>query len=186
MKTSLKLRIIPVMVVMAVFLSAAAHAQNSVALTVSDSRDGVETLRWGFLPEATAGLDRALGEEEYPPTPPEFLFEARWSDPGGNSRLGQGSKADFRALGGGPDTFLLRVQTAVENYPVTISWPKLGSGIPSAWIRFTSSTGENVSVDMKADTSLIVHNGEAVSKIMMIVAPAGDGGAMPGAEKRGK
>lgn len=186
MKTSLKLRSVPLMFAMAAFLSAAAYAQTELTLTVRDSRDGVETLRWGFLPAGTPGLDRALGEEEYPPTPPEFLFEARWNDPAGGNRLGQGTKADFRSPGATADTFLLRVQTAVENYPVTISWPKLEDGIASAGIRFAGSNGESISLDMKAGTSLTVRNGESVSKIMMIVKPAGDTVAMPGTKQREK
>lgn len=166
--------------------SSRAIAQADLTIAVADRNEGKEVLRWGFRPGATQGVDRELGESEYPPNPPEFLFEARWNDPAGKGRMGQGTKADFRAPGDGPDTFLLRVQTAVENYPVTLNWPELGDDIDSAELSVTDSGGRAIALNMKTKNSFTLENAEPVLNITIVVKRAENSAKMPGVKKETK
>ncbi len=58
----------------------AAHAQDAdprIPLTVRNGEGDVFTLTLGLAPEATNGIDPALGEQEQPPVPPpKFLTSA--------------------------------------------------------------------------------------------------------------
>ncbi len=157
-----------------------ASAQSDLMLVVRDRADGVNVLHWGFQIGATSGLDRDLGEEEFPPAPPEFLFEARWIDPRAEQRLGQGSKVDFRDPGTMRDSFRLRVQTALENYPVTVAWPALGDEIASAEIRYIDADGNAIVHDMKTEQLLSCANTEMVSNILIVVELQGDETIIPG------
>jgi len=58
----------------------------SVPLQINDGVGGTQILTFGLHPDATDGLDPALGEEELPPAPPAGIFDTRFQLP--NSTIG--------------------------------------------------------------------------------------------------
>ena len=77
------------------------HGQDSPALsvpiTVSTDAGGAQALTLGLDPDATDGIDGALGETEQPPLPPGGIFDARLVDDDiPASGFGQGLTNDIR------------------------------------------------------------------------------------------
>jgi len=81
----------------------AAHAQDAdprIPLTVRNGEGGVFTLTLGLAPEATNGIDPALGEQEQPPVPPSDVFDVRLVDDDiPVSGFGEGLLKDIRPGG---------------------------------------------------------------------------------------
>jgi len=92
-------------------------------ITIAPSSGGSDVQRQlmiGTAPEATAGLDPALGEREVPPWPPSAVFEARLAG------AGNGTYVDLR----GSDQTTLRYEIAWrgqrEGSSLTLTWDAAG------------------------------------------------------------
>ncbi|MFO8100373.1 MAG: T9SS type A sorting domain-containing protein [Salinibacter sp.] len=120
----------------------------SVALNKADT---TATLMLGLDPEATSGIDSALGEVEYPPPPPES-FDARLVDTNIEADLGEGVLVDIRPgddSTGGTRTYELRQQAGPDEDTVTIAWD-LPAGATGT-LKDAESGGEQVNVDMEGE-----------------------------------
>jgi hypothetical protein len=69
--------------------------QYELRIKVSDGFN-TDTVRLGFDPAATNGIDPGLGETELPPVPPTGVFDARLYSDSANVPLGEGVKKDYR------------------------------------------------------------------------------------------
>ncbi|WP_259085716.1 cadherin-like domain-containing protein [Salinibacter ruber] len=106
----------------------AAHAQDAdprIPLTVRSGEGDVFTLTLGLAPEATNGIDPALGEQEQPPTPPSEVFDVRLVDDNVPvSGFGEGLLKDIRPGGAqfeGTTQHQIRFQAA-SGTDLTIAW----------------------------------------------------------------
>jgi len=98
----------------------------SFPITVSTDAGGTQELSLGLDPEATAGIDTSLGEEEQPPVPPSNIFDARLIDddvpPTG---FGEGLVNDFRdgsASFAGTKEHEVQIQPDSGATEATIAW----------------------------------------------------------------
>ncbi len=69
--------------------------QYEIRIKVTDGFN-TDTVRLGFDPTATNGIDAGLGETELPPVPPTGVFDARLYSDSANVPLGEGVKRDYR------------------------------------------------------------------------------------------
>lgn len=106
----------------------AAHAQDAdprIPLTVRNGEGDVFTLTLGLAPEATNGIDPALGEQEQPPVPPSEVFDVRLVDDNVPvSGFGEGLLKDIRPGGAqfeGTTQHQIRFQAA-SGTDLTIAW----------------------------------------------------------------
>lgn len=90
----------------------------TVPMQVRNAAAESRTVTFGIHPEATDGIDGALGEVELPPSPPESAFDARFLLPDGFTS----SSMDLRTST--PDSIIYRLQWQAGNggYPVTVEW----------------------------------------------------------------
>jgi hypothetical protein len=94
-----------------------------VHLVVRDAAGHARTIIFGFHEAATEGFDRELGEMALPPFPPIEAFDARLIVP--DPRLlyaGDGSAKDLRPWSAQPDTFIVRLQSSTDGYPIVVRW----------------------------------------------------------------
>lgn len=143
-----------------------AHAQSDLTIIVADRYDR-DTLLWGVRASATNGIDRAIGEEEFPPPPPSFIFDARWA--GGAGELGQGVMTNYRRHESSrqSDTFNLRIQTGLDNYPVVVTWPDIESLFENATLRLVDNDGRVTRVDMRKKRSFTYTNSGTLSTVVI-------------------
>lgn len=96
-----------------------------------NSGTGQDTLWFGYDDSATVGLNQGLCEVEFPPFPPQGVWEARWMNPPGHegqeppAGLGQGVKLDFRrrVSASTVDTHRVKFQpNEPPGYPVIFKW----------------------------------------------------------------
>jgi hypothetical protein len=61
-----------------IFFTGTSFSQEIYSISVTD---GIitDTLHFGLHPNATNGIDNALGEDELPPLPPSGIFDARFT-----------------------------------------------------------------------------------------------------------
>lgn len=93
---------------------------------VVETAGGKDTLKFGVHPQATHGIDNALGEYELPPAISGF-FDVRWiSPPRRPGVLGEGTRINYLPFNSFTqvDTYRVRFQTGVGTYPINISWNK--------------------------------------------------------------
>jgi hypothetical protein len=92
-----------------------------IPLTIAETGPARETIYFGLHPDATSGIDRALGEYELPPVQYGF-FDARFVSP----FIGEGLMVDIVRFHNYSqvDTFQFTFQLGIGNYPVKVSWPK--------------------------------------------------------------
>jgi hypothetical protein len=127
------------------------RAAVDLPLVLSDGVDSRQ-LAFGLDPEATAGLDPLLGEEELPLFPSDDALDARFVSP----ELGEGSLRDYRTGDRETDGVVaheLRFQSADER-PVTIAW-QMPNGV-AATLTDVATAGELVSATLQGQDSLIV------------------------------
>ncbi len=130
-----------------------------IPIYVTNARDLKDTLILGVEPGATLGIDKPLGEEEFPPFPPTQVFHSRFITPSGHptdppSGLGEGTKVDIRPWVGATqaDTFRIRFQPGENGSPVVFSWPaNLGGYATEMKIRIAGEM-----TDMLTTTSVTV------------------------------
>lgn len=177
-------------------LTAPALAQISfdVPLAIGDNGDGAvpgrDTLYFGVNPVATNGRDAGLGEDEMPPAPPEGVFDVRFVNVGSTRDFGQGTKRNYRkyATADQTDTFRFKVQPGFKpgssGYPITISWPDLGTYFAAASLRFVDGDGNATTHDMLSSRSFSFSNPSAVTSTVTITTsrPKSASGAVSMAE----
>lgn len=161
-------------------LGTTAQAQLTMELPIyiADNGDGpqpgLDTLYLGFKPGATNGLDGEIGEDQQPPAPPEGVFDARWVNVGSSSNLGQGTKRNYHAYSSSTqkDTFRLKLQPSFtegkNGYPITLTWPALGSYFTAASLRFVDGDGNPQVHDMMTSTSFSFSNAASVTSTVTI------------------
>lgn len=87
-------KLIPVLILL--FISEYCFSQYyQIQIKVSDGFS-TDTLRIGYDPTATNGIDAHLNEFELPPNPPTGVFDTRLYSDSANVQLGQGVKRDYR------------------------------------------------------------------------------------------
>ena len=150
--------------VLALLLVAPIRAQSlpevSFPITVRTDAGGAQELTLGLDPDATAGIDGALGETEQPPLPPNSIFDARLIDadiPAGD--FGQGLVNDYRpgsAGFSGVKEHEIQIQPETEATQATISWA-LPDGV-SGTLTDVVTEGGQVDVSMSGNGSYTLTN----------------------------
>ncbi|HYQ87385.1 MAG TPA: choice-of-anchor D domain-containing protein [Bacteroidota bacterium] len=133
--------------------------QYTIPLRVADSTGSNQTISFGVHPNATYGIDPALGELEAPPPPPPGAFEVRFLDIPGRSEIGGGLYLDLRSSLGPAkiDTYHVHIQ-AFDTYPVTLSWPESLAKHVASMVLIDVNGGSAVNVDMLASTGTVIVN----------------------------
>ncbi len=147
-------------------------------LIAYDGGTGRDTLLFGYSDSATVGLDPSLCEVEFPPFPPQGVWEARWMNPPGHegqeppAGLGQGVKLDFRrrVAVATIDTHRVKFQpNEPPGYPVTFKWIRTEvQGICDSCVLVDEFGGVIVPrTRMTVQDSLVV-NLSAITQLLMI------------------
>ncbi|MDI6802603.1 MAG: T9SS type A sorting domain-containing protein [Bacteroidota bacterium] len=128
-----------------------------------------DTIRFGVHPNATHGIDNALGEYMLPPVEPGY-FDARWvSPPRRSGILGEGIRLNYIPFTSFTqiDTYRVSFQTGIGTYPVTIRWNNafLKNVCDSIKLR-DEIGGFTVNVRMDLDNSVQITN-EAVKTLSL-------------------
>ncbi|MCS4196397.1 cadherin-like domain-containing protein [Salinibacter ruber] len=152
----------------------AAHAQDAdprIPLTVRNGEGDVFTLTLGLAPEATNGIDPALGEQEQPPIPPSEVFDVRLVDDNVLvSGFGEGLLKDIRPGGAqfeGTTQHQIRFQAA-SGTDLTIAWD-LPEGVTGTIQNVPD--GGAYGKDMTGRDSLMVNAGAPDAIVTLEYAP---------------
>ena len=124
----------------------------SIPLSINQNGLWSYALNFGVHPNATSGIDIALGEEEYPPFPPGG-GTAMLTTPGGNALL------DLRSYTSPSQVDVYQVGIALDEtdtswaFPIVYSWPNLNPYYSGSVRLKCDINGSVFDVDMKAQTS---------------------------------
>lgn len=131
-----------------------AQTTITVPITLTNAASVSDSVRMGLSTTATMGIDKELGEEEYPPFPPTEVFHARFINPPGHTELGEGVKLDVRGIRdmNQKDTFRIKFQAGNGGYPVNVVWP---AGLAETSGKLTIKAGGEV-VDMLKSTNFSI------------------------------
>jgi hypothetical protein len=150
--------------VLALLLVVPTRAQSlpevSFPITVRTDAGGAQELSLGLDPDATDGIDGALGETEQPPLPPSGIFDARLIDddiPVGD--VGQGLVDDYRpgsADFSGTKEHEIQIQPETEATQATVHWA-LPDGV-SGTLTDVVTDGGQVDVPMSGSGSYTLTN----------------------------
>ncbi|MBI2418563.1 MAG: hypothetical protein HYV28_11820, partial [Ignavibacteriales bacterium] len=123
-------------------------------INVKDNGNENQNLTFGLAPQATDGIDAALGEAPLPPAPPTGVFDGRLELP---LTPPDYSLKDYRKDTLQNVTWIVKFQTGAGGYPVTLSWNS--ATLPAGSFTLKDAiTGTIVSVDMKSQSSYILTN----------------------------
>lgn len=129
-----------------------------------------DTIRFGVHPNATHGIDNALGEYMLPPVEPGY-FDARWlSPPSRPGILGEGLRLNYIPFRSFTqiDTYRVRFQPGIGSYPVTIRWNNLFLRNVCDSIKLRDEIGGfTVNVRMDLDNSVQITD-EAVKTLLLV------------------
>ncbi len=129
-----------------------------------------DTIRFGVHPNATHGIDNALGEYMLPPVEPGY-FDARWvSPPRRSGILGEGIRLNYIPFTSFTqiDTYRVSFQPGIGSYPVTIRWNNLFLKNVCDSIKLRDEIGGfTVNVRMDLDNSVQITN-EAVKTLLLV------------------
>lgn len=156
--------------------SAACALAWSLTLTGTDNASANQSLTLGQSGTATAGLDKACGEEGLPPPPVQGFTDLRFVDTGLQGvSLGEGARKDIRpddaatgtSQGGSPPfgaaaPATWKIKLTSDDYPLSFSWDDQAlasalSGVPVQLVD-ASTGGSVVSVNMKQTGSVSISN----------------------------
>ena len=150
--------------VLALLLVGPTYAQSlpelSFPITVRTDAGSAQVLLLGLDPDATDGIDGALGETEQPPLPPSGIFDVRLIDadiPAGD--FGQGLVNDYRpgsAGFSGTKEHEIQIQPETEATQATVSWA-LPDGV-SGTLTDVVTDGGQVDVPMSGNGSYTLTN----------------------------
>lgn len=128
-----------------------------------------DTIRFGVHPNATHGIDNALGEYMLPPVEPGY-FDARWvSPPRRPGILGEGLRLNYLPFTSFTqiDTYRVSFQPGTGSYPVTIRWNNLFFKNVCDSIKLRDEIGGfTVNVRMDLDNSVQITN-SAVKTLLL-------------------
>jgi hypothetical protein len=109
-------------------------AEWQVTLDVSNGGGDGDTVVFGVHPDATPGIDPALGEVGLPPWPPSSLFEVRFMLP-----ATEGVRLDLRDSTHTERFHTIKWQAGDGGYPVTVRWSILS--LPYASLQISDGYG---------------------------------------------
>jgi len=109
-------------------------AEWRVALEVSNGACVHDTILFGVHPNATPGIDPALGEVGLPPWPPSSLFDVRFLVP-----ASEGARLDLRDTTHTERFHTIKWQVGQGGYPVTVRWDI--ASLPYAALRISDGYG---------------------------------------------
>ncbi len=138
-----------------------------IPLTIHDGSGISRELFFGLAPDATDGMDAALGEEELPPLPPQGIFDARFIGTDIGLNFGQGMAKDLRtggALNQRTHHYELQFQPS-SGTNISISW-NLPEGVSGVMEDLFG--GIIVKQNMSESGSLTVTNA-AINKLKMSI-----------------
>ena len=127
----LALAVVTLMIDTALAQPCTAPTRRARLIVLDNSATGRDTLWFGIHDSATAGIDPRLCEVEFPPFPPQGVFESRWMNPPGYegieppAGLGQGVKLDYRHYTSRTqiDTHRVKFQpNEPPGYPMRFKW----------------------------------------------------------------
>ena len=123
---------------LAMLLFATSHALTQIRLSyliVSDNGSGSDLLSFGYMVDATCGIDSIIPCEaaEPPPPPPAGILDARWIG------CSEGRKCDVRGyrLPTTIDTFTVKFQPSDAGFPMSFRWDReaVEGMCDSAWFQ---------------------------------------------------
>ncbi|MBI2418923.1 MAG: choice-of-anchor J domain-containing protein, partial [Ignavibacteriales bacterium] len=126
----------------------------STTLNVKDAGTTNGNLVFGQHPQATDGIDAALGELSLPPAPPAGVFDARFILP---VTPADASLKDFRNDTLRQANWKLTFQPTASGYPFTLTWDPATLGTGSFMLK-DEITGTIVNVNMKTTNSYTLTN----------------------------
>ena len=151
--------------------SQAQEANPQIPLTVRSGEGETFALTLGLAPEATDGIDPALGEQEQPPVPPSEVFDVRLVDDNVSaSGFGEGLLTDIRpgdAQFQGTKQHEIRFQ-AESGAELTIAWD-LPEGVTGTIESFPD--GGVYGKSMSGSDSLTVEAGAPNALVTLEYAP---------------
>jgi carboxypeptidase T len=121
-----------------------------------------DTLMFGEMEGATAGIDTAFGERELAPAPSYDTFDARWEILSTN-----GVRLDLKDTVGATNptnSFVCKIQPGLSGYPIKLRWNS--DSLSHCIFILKDSLGSIISVNMKYTDSLIITD-ESVNKIII-------------------
>jgi hypothetical protein len=141
-----------------------------VPLAVSETGFARDTVYLGINQNASYGIDPLLGEYELPPPTPGF-FDVRFVDiPSRPGLLGEGIRTNVLQFRNyvQVDTFNVKFQPGIGNYPMTISWPRdFIVQICDSMLLKDGFNGSVVEVRMDQESSVRITN-EGISSLLII------------------
>lgn len=123
-------------------------------LAVKDAGNVSGTLVFGQHPQATNGIDAALGELSLPPAPPAGVYDSRFILP---VTPADASLKDLRNDTLKTITWNFTFQPGAGGYPFTLTWDAASLPTGSFFLK-DAITGTIVNVDMKAQSSYTLTN----------------------------
>ncbi|MBI5020014.1 MAG: T9SS type A sorting domain-containing protein [Ignavibacteriales bacterium] len=127
-----------------------------IPLTIAETGPERQTIYFGLRPEATKGIDPALGEFELPPIQYGY-FDARMVSP----YIGEGLLVEYHKFSSYSqrDTFQFRFQPGMGAYPMTISWYKARvKDVCDSMIVTDRLVSPTLRARMDIDSFLVVNN----------------------------
>lgn len=137
-------------------------------LTVTDRGGISDTLVFGADPNASNGIDSALGEIPLGPIPPAGHFDARWTIP-----PSQGTQVDLLPLLGSPNTtnvYPMTFQPGPAGYPMTFHWQNSVFPVGMILLEDQATQGAQFTVNMRSQNSFTVTNG-SIGAIQIVHRP---------------
>ncbi|MCE1187757.1 MAG: T9SS type A sorting domain-containing protein, partial [Ignavibacteria bacterium] len=111
------------------------------------------TVTFGFSPDATNGMDAALGELPLPPLPPTGVFDTRFELP---ITPADYSLKDYRPDSCKSAVWTLKFQASAD--PVSLNWNSALLPAGSFILRDAVSGGQIVNIDMKSQSACVMPN----------------------------
>lgn len=134
---------------------------NHLNMFAGPEKEFVGELSFGIHTMASYCRDPHLGEQWIPPLPPQGARDFRLLDPRGfnASCMDQGLFLDMRSLNHSAqvDTYKLRFDPGDLGYPLRLSWSDVRSHYSGDVILRDAYNGALVTVDMKAENAVDVH-----------------------------
>ena len=127
-----------------------------VPLTIAETGSERMTIYYGVNPEATKGIDPAVGEYELPP-PQLGYFDARFVSP----YIGEGLLINYHEFSNYTqvDTFQLSFQPGMGSYPMVISWSRTKVRLVcDSMLIMDKLAGATIRARMDIDSFVIVNN----------------------------
>jgi hypothetical protein len=157
--------------------SAPPRIAYTLQLRVANNAGASTLVRFGIHPDATYGVDGALGEYDAYSPPVAGAFEARWLDLPGRSSMGFGLlDKDLRAsiTPTQIDTYLVKIQPGAGGYPLRISWPAGMASLVSLAHLLNAGGDPPLDVNMLTTTSAVIVDAQIDSLYIVTIGTGGN------------